>query len=113
MSAALLESGFSSAGTQSEASLVPSISSIPIWKEISYHSYNRTPGSSSGLEKGALVTPKMPDWTFLSHGAPSYVPQWSNHVSVVKHVPVTSLAGYSLGCCWISTWDQDRLENQF
>ena len=32
----VLESGFSSAGTQSEASLVPSNSSIPIWKEVSY-----------------------------------------------------------------------------
>ena len=87
----MLKSGFSSAGNQSEASLVPSNSSIPIWKEVSYHSYSRSPGSSSGLEKGVLVTAKMPDWTFLSHGAPSFVPQWSNHVSVVKRVPVVGV----------------------
>jgi hypothetical protein len=73
----VLENSFNSAGTQSEASLVPSNSSVPKWTEISYHSYCRLPVSSSGLEKGVQVTPKMPDWTFLSHGAPTYVPQWS------------------------------------
>ena len=62
--------------------MVPGNSKIPTWTEISYHSYCRSLESSSGLIKGVLVTPEMPDWTFLSQGAPSYVPPWSNHVSV-------------------------------